>query len=77
MRHRFKCGRASAEPNVEKVLTLKKPDCLSKASFRFLVKSFLERGNLTAVKLEARRASFSLPFVNSAALLSIEKDETR
>jgi len=64
MRYHLDCGSASAKPNVEKVLTLRKPDCLSKASFRFLVKSFLKRGNLIAIKLEASRASFSLPFLD-------------
>jgi len=58
----LKCGRTSAEPNGRKALAYKKFICLSKVSFEFLAKSFLERGNLTTVKLEAVERDFSFFF---------------
>ena len=64
MRYHFKCGRASAEPSVEKVLALRKCNCLNEVSFAFLAKTLLEKGDLTAVKLEASRASFFLLFLD-------------
>jgi len=66
----LECGRTSAEPSGDKLLVLRKWHCLSRASLTFLTKSFLERGNLTAVKLEAVERAFSFFF-------SAEKGQTR